>query len=79
MDAPTHQGVHSVLCRQRRKVVARLALQAHPRLVALAQGEAGQVVGEAAVGVGLGEAGACESVLVLSVALSCLRCCNRCV
>ena len=50
-------------------MVGRLAVQARPRLVAPAQGEAGQVVGEAVVGVGLGEAGANDSVLGPSAAV----------
>lgn len=56
----THRpfGLQNVFCRQRRKVVARLAVQARPRLVAPVQGEAGQVVGA-----GLDEAGANDSVL----------------
>ena len=43
-------------------MVARRAVQARLRLVAPVQGEAGQVVGEAVVGVGLDEAGANDSV-----------------
>ena len=58
-------GLHNVFFRQRRKVVARLAVQARLRLVAPVQGEAGQLVGEAVVGevvlgVGLDVAGANE-------------------
>ena len=41
-------------------MVARLAVQARLRLVAPVQGEAGQLVGEVVLGVGLGEAGANE-------------------
>lgn len=56
-------GLLVVLCRRRKKLLARLVAQVRPRLVALAQGEAGQVVGEAVVDVGLGEAGANDRVL----------------
>lgn len=50
-----------VFCRRRKKVLARL--------VALVQGEAGQVVGEAVVGVGLGEVGENDKVLGSAAAL----------
>ena len=45
-----------VLCRPRRKVVARLVVQALQRLVELLQGGAGQVEEEPVEGVGLEEA-----------------------